>query len=1296
MVKFFKRLMKFLAYTAAGIVILLAVLVGLFRLFLPKLPEYQEELKAWASEAVGMEVEFSGMDARWGLSGPELNFYDAELIRETNNTRLLAAEEVSIGVAAFRLLRDRTVVVDRIFVRETAIEIREREDGRWWIQGTPIDELRAMNQGGTTPEGEIEFVGEDIELQIIRHGDQRPTFLDVARVSVERDANRVAVDAGIRLPTTMGRQLTVVATRLVDVEPDERRWDVNVSGRGLELAGWTALVADRITPLASGSGTLDVSLRLAPGRVESVAAEFDLRELAADVDGSDVVDTSGRLEFSSDLYGSLLVLDEFELESANGSWPETSLRVETGKGPDGRFEMVDVRTNYFGLSDMALTMPWLPDDLREHLSRYSPSGAVRDLSLTVSELDGERPDFALSAVLENAGVAANGAFPGIRNLSGRVRADRSGGHADIDSVAVGVSVPRLLSAPFVLDDVYGTIIWRQSDERITVISDSVVLRNADISTNSNVELTILPDAAPEIDLSSTFSVTDLAAVKRLLPDKVLKPKLYDWFQNALVSGQIQQGKARLYGPLAAFPFDNGEGRMLIEANVRDTEFKFLPNWPAAELIDADVVLDNLHLYTRRNQSMSTGNNIVNASVDIRDLREPVLTIDGLATGTLDTIRRYASQSPLARFFAGQLDEIVVSGNGTLKLDLVVPLKRARDFEVTAKVASANGSATLPGLRRPISEIAGSVTIGRDTVSSEELTGVFLGQPVEFDLIPAPEDMAGFSMVLNAVGSVTAEGIVEGLGLPARGVLDGTAEYTVSAFFPKVRQSTDGEDEKSLLTIEATSDLIGLEITLPEPFAKPVEKPLAFAGAMTVGTGARRIETTGGIDDDLRWQIGFDRDENNVWDLDRGVLSLGPEPPPAAESGGLHIRGKASDVVFEEWLALGDGDNGEAAIVDRLRSIDVTVTNLRVLGQHLVDHRVRLDRSARDWLVQFEGADVQGSVLVPYDFDAGRPIVLDMERLVLPGDPTAIPDEDAARADPRALPGISLRAEEFALGDRFFGAVEAEIAKVEDGLESTSIVTLDESFEVVATANWLTAEDDPLGSRTSITATLTSSDIKATMDRLGYAPGLVGNDMSALLDLQWSGGPGEDFLPTLDGEVQLRMGIGQLDEVEPGAGRVFGLMSIVALPRRLSLDFTDVFGEGFGFDKIEGTFRLEDGETYTCNLSLEAPAADIAIVGRASLVNRDYEQTAVIGANVGNAVPVIAAFAAGPQAGVAALIFSQIFKKPLQELGTVYYSIDGPWDAPDLAQAGAERFARTIELAGCVVESPAETQADADD
>ena len=1276
---FLKRLFKFLAYTAAGIVILLAVAVGLFRLFLPKLPEYQDELKAWASDAIGMQVEFSGMDARWGLSGPELNFYDAELIRPANNTRVLAAEEVSIGVGLLRLLRDRTVVVDRILVRDTAIEIRERADGRWWVQGTTLDQLTAMNEGTSPPGGDIEIVGEDIELQLIRLGDQRPTFVEISRVTVARDDMRIAVDSSIRLPGDLGRQMTVAATQLIDVAPEERYWDVSVAARDLQLAGWTGLADDLMTPLRSGVGDVDLKVRVSGRAVSQATAEFEFANLAAAAPDAPIFDTTGRVEFRQDASGWLLAFDDFSLQGPNGSWPESTLRLEAGKDLDGTIEMIDLRADYLNVADVRLALPWLSDAQREQIVTYDPAGIFTDISVSVSALDTDNPDYSLSTDFEGAGIAATGKVPGVRNLSGRVRADRSGGHADIDAVDVDVDLQQFLSTVVPLDDVYGTLIWRQSGGRITVLSDSVVLRNADISTNSNVELILSETEGPVIDLSSTFSVTDIRGVKRFIPDRIMKPKLYNWFQDALVSGRIQGGRARLNGPLEAFPFDNGEGRFLIEANVRDTDFRYLPNWPAVQLIDADVVLDGLHLYTRRNESMSTGNSIVNARVDIEDLREPVLTIDGLANGTLDTMRRFGNTSPLAQFFAGQLDVVEVSGDATLKLDLVVPIKNAPDFDVTARIESSGGTALLPGLREPITDLTGAVTIGKTSVSSENLVGRFTGRPVAFTLLPAPPELDGYSIVLNALGSITADGIVEGVGLPASGFLSGDTEYTVSVLFPKGDPDGDG----SLLAIEANSDLIGLSIDLPLPFTKVADSPLALAAQMTVGKNAERIDTTGGIDDDLRWQLGFVRDDQDVWDLDRGMLSLGDAPPPPAETRGLHIRGNAADIVFDDWLALSDDNaGGNFGVLERLRSVDVMVERLRLFGQLVVDHRVRLDRSARDWLVQFEGPEVTGAVFVPYDLKADRPVVMDMETLVLPGDPDPV-DDAGPVPDPRELPALSIRAQEFGIGERRFGALEAEVQRVALGLETTKLVTVDDTFGIVAEGAWHHAPEDPTGSRTSLTASLTSTDVGTTMDRLGYSPGLSGEDMSTQFELSWSGGPGSDFFATLDGQVELRMGAGQLEEVEPGAGRVLGLVSIVALPRRMSLDFSDVFDEGFGFDKIEGNFRLEDGEAYTCNLSLEAPAADIAIIGRASLVTRDYEQTALIGANVGNVLPVAAAVAAGPQAAVAVLIFSQIFKKPLQGMGQVYYSIRGPWDAPDIESANAEGFAETGRMAGCV-------------
>ena len=63
----FRKIAKVIAYMAAAVVILLAIAVGLFRLMLPRIPEYQDEIKAWADAAIGMQVEFAGMNARWRL-----------------------------------------------------------------------------------------------------------------------------------------------------------------------------------------------------------------------------------------------------------------------------------------------------------------------------------------------------------------------------------------------------------------------------------------------------------------------------------------------------------------------------------------------------------------------------------------------------------------------------------------------------------------------------------------------------------------------------------------------------------------------------------------------------------------------------------------------------------------------------------------------------------------------------------------------------------------------------------------------------------------------------------------------------------------------------------------------------------------------------------------------------------------------------------------------------------------------------------------------------------------------------
>ena len=712
-----RRLLKFVAYTAATIVILLAIAVGLFRLLLPRLPEYQDEIKAWASTAIGRRVEFAGMDARWGLSGPELKFYDAELFRPANDTRSIAAGEVGIGVSLTRLLLDRTFVVDSVTVRDTSVELQELADGSWLIQGQAVDEL-FPDSSADTELGTIELIGQDIELRVLRKDDVQPLLFEVPRVVVERDPERTAVDLAVNLPDGLGESMRLFATQLVATNPQQEPWNISIDSDDLRFAGWSALYRDTSRQVASGSGAVDMSIAVIGTRVQSVSAVVDVSGVVLN-DGPQF-DVSGRVAFNSDETGWLAAADDLRLNTSRGTWPLTSLRVETSTDDEGRVVMFDARASYLNLADVDVLTPWLGADQQTLIAERQPEGAIRNLVATVSDLDTEAVNFAVTAELERAGWAAFGQVPGVRGFSGSVRADPDGGLVSIDAQDLELDLASWMTRPVDADVALGTVIWRRSDTRTTILSDNIEFRNAVLDSQNSIEIVLEGDNSPVVDFSSSWSINDIAVAKRYIPERLMTPKLYSWFQDAFVAGRIPSGTTRLTGPLASFPFDNDEGRLLIEARAEDVSLKYLPTFPVSVASEIDIVLDNTHLYTRRNRATSLGNTSVNSQVDIKDLRVPVLEIKALSTGTLATIQDFAEESPVGAIFGGNLERVTVDGNATLDLDLVVPIRSWRDFEFTAKIQSSNGSMSIAGLGAPLTELSGTVTVEKDRISSEAL------------------------------------------------------------------------------------------------------------------------------------------------------------------------------------------------------------------------------------------------------------------------------------------------------------------------------------------------------------------------------------------------------------------------------------------------------------------------------------------------------------------------------------------------------------------------------------------------
>jgi uncharacterized protein YhdP len=362
------------------------------------------------------------------------------------------------------------------------------------------------------------------------------------------------------------------------------------------------------------------------------------------------------------------------------------------------------------------------------------------------------------------------------------------------------------------------------------------------------------------------------------------------------------------------------------------------------------------------------------------------------------------------------------------------------------------------------------------------------------------------------------------------------------------------------------------------------------------------------------------------------------------------------------------DAPPTGIAGLLRGGSLQADRFTIFGYSFADEVLQVESRDRAWRARVDGPAARGTIVVPFDLQRGGPLVLDMERLTL--GPRGGRDDAADAAepptDPRELPAMRLNVRALEIQKRRFGSLDAELVRTPDGLRLECGTLRGASFEATGKGTWVAG---PQGTATSVTLEATSTDLLDTLNAFGFAPSIAAASAVASAALTWPGGPDDDVLSRVNGTARISLQDGQLLNVQPGAGRMLGLMSVAALPRRLALDFTDITDRGFAYDTITGDFEFRNGNAHTQNLLLKSPAADIGIVGRTGLGARDYDQTAVVTGHLGGPIAAAGALAAGPAIGAAVLLFSKLFEQPLSNIARGYYRITGSWDQPKVERVG---------------------------
>jgi len=1316
-----RTIWKWSAAVFGGLVVLLAVGVGALRLWLEHSPQLGPELVARVQRLTGLEFSFARLDVRLGLYGPELVFRDARVTVPGQKDALVTASAGRVGFDLWRSLRTARlasgrVVLDgaRVYVYLTDAGVELRGQGAL----TPA-EGGAHLALGDLPVGHVRIEDATVWLQDVRRAG-RTWRVERVALDLERDPRALRLAGRVRLPDALGQRLDLEASLAGDLgAPEALDWRAQVELKGALLGGWRALLPQFPWLPAGGQGDLGLS---AAGRGTAVAA------LEARLDLHEVVTAAPAGAAPARL---VALAGDVRVRHEGGRWTVAGSNLTVDPGRDawrhGEFELavdaadgalggVALRSPAIRLEGLAVLVALLPEGtLREAGSALSPRGALTlvDLKAVRGAAAGEwRIDGGLR--FTGLGFGPWRSVPGLGALDGDLVAAGASGRVQLRSERFTLALPTVLREPVGADSVAASLDWWWRPDGWRFAADGVRTRSRDAETSGIARLWLPadPEESPRLVLDFQVRNVDARAASRYLPGRLIPAPTMGWLDHAFLAGRVPTARIEFAGETQRFPFRAGGGLFRVRLKYEGIRLHYQDEFADIENAAGEAEFRNEGFHIRGGAATIAGLNVSEPVVGMPDYRDAELVAHARADGDVRDALRFLQGSPVGPKLGGFFMKLAAHGPFSAQVALDFPFRQFALRKINVDGRIEHTAARVPGFDAEFEELAGGFALHDRELDVPQLTGSVLDGPLRLRArtVAGPSGLAGDRVLtIDGSGRAAAARLQPLLGITRGRWLAGGADWRLQARLPRLEWRPDPEplppdapadavpqihdvEIRSLpVSVRLDSSLAGLAINLPEPLAKDADEARALRVELTADPGlaadaprpppafrrrdlprAPAVQARLGLGDDsgaLEWR------REDEWHLARGTLHMGSGSAQLRDSPGVWIEGRMAAYDLSAWLRVKLSDDTTHALSDVLKGGTVAVDRFAIFGFEFPQVTLTLEGKGDAWHAAVDGPSARGLIVVPWQIPGSEPLTLDMERLTLGERARSGGDEE--QSDPTQLPAMNIRVRDLEIQKRRFGSLEAHLSRTAEGLQLDRATLKGNSFEASGRGSWVLAGN---GQATSLSLTLDSTDLLDTLNAWGFAPSLTGRAGHATADLHWRGGIDDDVVGRLAGRVKISVEQGQVISVDPGAGRVLGLLSVATLPRRLTLDFHDLTDKGFAFDSIHGDFELREGNAYTSNLVLKGPAAEIGVVGRTGLRARDYDQTAKVTGHFSGPLAAAGALAGGPVAAAAVLLFSTVFKEPLSGLTRGYYRITGGWDEPRVERIGATQAKEAAENA----------------
>jgi uncharacterized protein (TIGR02099 family) len=1232
------------------------VLVAVRHVVLPNIDAYRSQIERLLGDALGLRVAIRAIDASWQGLNPRLKLQGFAVF-DAAGRPALSFEEVTT-VVSWTSLPAMELRLDRLELDAPALALRREQDGSLYVAGMRVD---PASEGGGLSEwllAQRHIVVRDAQL----------TWSDARRGAPPLELRRVNLhlaNSGSRHRFGLTAEPPPQLAARLDVRGDFRgqRLDRLEEWRGeayaavefADLAAWRSWV-DYPVELPRGYGALRAWVevrerRLAEATVDVAARDVELRA-GSELPVLALASLAGRLSGSLAENGISLAAQRLQLATRDGiriAPTDVSLDWQAGDKPAGR-----LTAGVLDLDAIVRLASHLPLDAihRQRLAGHAPRGRLLDLDASWQGPPSAPRTYSMRSRFDDLAMQPYAGLPGFEGMDGTLRSDERGGELHLATRDAVLVMPAVFPEPrLLLDRLTAEASWNVAAGGFELSLKSFAFDNRDAAGSAYGRYRGKAGEPGEIDLSARLTRGKTDAVWRYLPHVVV-PEVRDWLKHAIVGGSSDDTRLRLKGDLTHFPFqDSRLGIFQVSARFSGATLRFAPGWPEMAEVAGDLLFEGSRMRVRAQRGGFFGIAATGVLAEIPDLGavDPLLKASGRLSGPTADFLRFVAESPVAERIGHFTDAMRAEGNAAGELTLELPLAQLADFRVRGELALAGNTLVLDPELPPLTAAAGHVRFTESKLAIREGTGVLFGSPLSISAETQPDGVR-----VTAQGNSSMASLRQQFDAPLFDHLSGSAPW---------RAELTLQRDDALLVVE--SNLVGVSSSLPEPLNKNgaqalplrIERKVMQEVAM-MGRGAappRRELLRVSLGRALQASVAR-RQDGAGWQIERGMIGLN-ETPTVAPARGVAVVGELPSLNVDAWRRLLRAGDGAAP------PLPVTAVNLRAgellaFGQSLSDFT--MDAALRDevWQAKVASKELAGE-LAWRSQGQGR-MRAQLRQLVLAEvRPQPLPEAPGEAEDVKELPGLEVTAESFSLAGKALGRLE--LRAVNRGpawrIERLTLNNPDGRFD--ADGEWRAG---PGSGVTQLAFKLDAHDAGKLLERLGY--GVVVRRGTARLTgkLAWQGVPSAIDYPTLEGNLELEAQKGQFAKLEPGVGRLLGIVSLQALPRRITLDFRDVFSEGFAFDTISGSMAMTRGVIETQNLLIQGPAAKVLMSGAANLpretqnlkvrVQPALSETVAIGAAVVN-----------PLAGVATYLAQKVLRDPIEQMFAYEYAVSGSWAEP---------------------------------